>query len=68
MADTVSLPQRSDSMTSADAVDRLLDILAERLVAEYLADMAELESPAPAQDTVTHDNLTRPTRGQLQPV
>lgn len=65
MADTVSLPQRSDSMTRADAVDRLLDILAERLVVEYLA---ELESPAPAQDTVTHDNLTRPTRGQLQPV
>lgn len=55
-------------MTRADAVDRLLDILAERLVVEYLADMAELESPAPAQDTVTHDNLTRPTRGQLQPV
>jgi hypothetical protein len=37
-------------------------------VAEYLDELAALESPAPAQDTVTHDNLAHSTRGQLQPV
>lgn len=55
-------------MTRADAVDRLIEILAERIVAEYLDELAALESPAPAQDTVTHDNLAHSTRGQLQPV
>lgn len=53
----------------SSGLDMLRQLIAERIVAEYLASGADLEpQPLPAHNVTHHDSDDRPARRHLQPV